>query len=68
MSTSSPRLVDIGGKRVLQYGETGPALATGQDTNDLISAAWEHEASGWRCPPRACIPISSGWKRASPAS
>ena len=41
---NSSTLVDIGGKRVLQFDATGPALATGQDTNDLISAAWEHEA------------------------
>lgn len=54
MSTSSPTLVDIGGQRVLQYGETGPMLATGQDTNDLISAAWEHEAA-WLVLPAARV-------------
>ncbi|KAA5924544.1 DUF4180 domain-containing protein [Achromobacter xylosoxidans] len=54
MSTSTPTLVDIGGTRVLQYSETGPALATGQDTNDLISAAWEHEAE-WLALPAARV-------------
>ncbi|MFW8369166.1 DUF4180 domain-containing protein, partial [Klebsiella pneumoniae] len=54
MSTPSPTLVDIGGKRVLQFDAAGPALATGQDTNDLISAAWEHEAE-WLALPAARV-------------
>lgn len=51
---NSSTLVDIGGKRVLRFDATGPALATGQDTNDLISAAWEHEAE-WLALPAARV-------------
>ncbi|PJM90993.1 DUF4180 domain-containing protein [Achromobacter ruhlandii] len=51
---NSSTLVDIGGKRILQFDATGPALATGQDTNDLISAAWEHEAE-WLALPAARV-------------
>lgn len=35
----------IAGRRVLLCGVEGPLLATPDDANDVISAAWQHEAS-----------------------
>lgn len=52
--TSSPTVRHIGGLRTLVFSDTGPILATGQDTNDLISAAWEHEAE-WLVLPAARV-------------
>lgn len=51
---SPPTLRDIGGKRALMFQDSGPVLATGHDTNDLISAAWEHEAE-WLVLPAARV-------------
>ena len=50
---------------IMTAWKLGPALATGQDTNDLISAAWEHEAEWLALPAARVVPGQATHARAS---